>query len=189
MKKAAVFLLAVGLLLWGIYMKLGKTEKYPSDKYIGKVSVTLYEDKTPIKGRVTVRCYQDRQELYEQPDMKTFTDTMPRFTQSAAEFTTTATGTSTTVTTTVATATDASTTTTAPTAGNRSELEITYNGELLEDPVYTVYDDAFKEVVKPRADLRLPEEKGLYYVKINATWGKKKNYTKLDYFFIIEVVD
>jgi len=55
-------------------------------------------------------------------------------------------------------------------------------------PTYTIYDSKFKVQVEPQERLELPTEPGLYYVESDVKWGKKKNYTQMKYYFIIEVI-
>lgn len=189
MKKAAVFFVFLIVVIGAIYFRNSASgeEKAPGDKYIGAVSVTLYEEQTAIPGKIVSRCYLEKQEMYEQDQMVTFTDTMPRFTQLAEDFTT-ATTTTTTTTKTETKPQSGDQESATPEEGAVSDLEVKYVGELFGAPTYTIYDSKFKVQVEPQERLELPTEPGLYYVESDVKWGKKKNYTQMKYYFIIEVI-
>lgn len=189
MKKAAVFFVFLIIVVGVLYFRNSKSEgQAPGDKYIGAVSVTLYEEQTAIPGKIVSRCYLDTQEIYDQEQMVTFTDTMPRFTQLAEDFTTATTTTTTTTQTETKVQTEDTAQTTEPKEGAVSDLEVKYVGELFGVPTYTIYDEKFKVKVEAQERLELPTEEGLYYVESEVKWGKKKNYTQMKYYFIIEVL-
>lgn len=190
MKKAAVFFVFLLLVVGVLYFRNSRAEETaPGDKYIGAVSVTLYEEETAIPGRIISRCYLEKQELYDQPKMVVFTDTMPRFTQLAADFTTATTQTTTTTQTETTEQKKESAATAKPEEGAVSDLEVKYVGELYGVPTYTIYDEKYKVLVEPQERLELPTEPGLYYVESEVKWGKKKNYTMMKYYFVMEVIE
>lgn len=189
MKKAALILLCFGIFLWGVYYKLQGDR--PNDKYIGTVSLLQGKSQTALDGYAVLRQYEDQAQLYATPKLADLKDDLPIVTQAAQALTTTATTTTAALQTTADTASAVSGTATLPASTVISvasnELGVRYSGEQLLPTVYTVYDAQLAMVTSPQKELRVPISPGVYYVQMDVTWGRSKNFVGAQYFFRVDV--